>query len=214
MSLRIIIADDHQVARIGMKVVIESHAAGWVVAQANGPEELLNALSQTPCDALVTDLNMPHPTQPDGVAMLQRIHALYPNLPIVVLTMSQNLGLLRRAYAAGARGVLDKASSLNELPDAIHTVCRQLQSYIGWDIQRRCERLGVPTPITAPIKPLSGAERYVLRLLADGLSLAQIARRTQRKPNTVSRQKIEAMKKLGAANDMELMELLRTDAWH
>lgn len=208
MLLRIIIADDHHVARIGIQVVIESSGAGRIVAQANAPGELLQALQHHPCDILITDLSMPDPTEPDGVAMLQQIRSRYPQLPIILLTATRNLALLRQAHTAGAKGLLDKTSSLQELPQAIRAVTRN-QTYIGTGIHQRCEQLGGSTCLSAPTKPLSTREQQVLRMLAEGMSLAQIARCIKRRRNTVSRQKIEAMRKLGVVNDMELMTLLR-----
>lgn len=207
MRLRIILADDHPVVRIGARALIESSGVGEVTAEANNPDELLQALEDHPCDVLVTDFAMPGGQQPDGFAMLGLIRRRHPDLPILMLSMANNLGILRMAVSAGVLGLIDKASSLDELPQALQTVHRGAP-YVSRGLKERIAELGSES-VSAGGKQPSPREIEVLRLLASGLSVTEIAAQLSRSVTTISRQKGDAMRKLGISNDAELFEFLR-----
>ncbi|WP_149193299.1 response regulator transcription factor [Luteimonas suaedae] len=209
MSLRIIVADDHHVVRIGARAVIESSGVGAIVAEATNPDELLQALAAHPCDVLVTDFSMPGSQQADGFPMIGLIRRQYPDLPILMLSAASNLGILRMVASAGVLGLVDKTSSMEELPVAIQTVHRGA-SYVSQTLRQRVAETG-DTRVTedAPKRP-SPRETEVLRLLASGLTVSQIAERLHRGITTISRQKRDAMRKLGLKNDAELFDYLRS----
>lgn len=208
MRLRIILADDHPVVRIGARALIEHSGVGEVVAEANGTDELLQALEAHPCDVLVTDFAMPGGQQADGFAMLGLIRRRYPDLPILMLSMANNLGILRMVAQLGVLGLIDKASSLDELPMALQTVHRG-SPYVSQGLKERIAKLESEAVLGESAKQPSPREREVLRLLASGLSVTQIAAQLHRSVTTISRQKGDAMRKLGIGNDAELFEYLR-----
>ena len=72
--LRVIIADDHPIVRIGQKVVIEANGKCKVVGEADGPDQLLAMVASQPCDVLVTDFAMPGNQQADGYGLLGLLH--------------------------------------------------------------------------------------------------------------------------------------------
>ena len=209
MRLRIILADDHPVVRIGARALIENSGVGDVTAEANNPDELLQALEDQPCDVLVTDFSMPGGQQPDGFAMLGQIRRKYPDLPILMLSMANNLGILRMAVSAGVLGLIDKASSLDELPQALQTVHRGAP-YVSKGLKERIAELGSEAVAPGAKQP-SPREGEVLRLLSSGLSVTEIAAQLNRSVTTISRQKGDAMRKLGIGNDAELFEFLRNE---
>lgn len=209
MRLRIILADDHPVVRIGARALIENSGVGEVIAEANNPDELLQALEDQLCDVLVTDFAMPGGQQPDGFAMLGVIRRKYPDLPILMLSMASNLGILRMAVSTGVLGLIDKASSLDELPQALQTVHRRAP-YVSRGLKERIAELGSET-VTGGAKQPSPREGEVLRLLSSGLSVTEIAAQLNRSITTISRQKGDAMRKLGISNDAELFEFLRNE---
>lgn len=209
MRHRIILADDHPVVRIGARALIENSGVGDVTAEANNPDELLQALEDQPCDVLVTDFAMPGGQQPDGFAMLGQIRRKYPDLPILMLSMANNLGILRMAVSAGVLGLIDKASSLDELPQALQTVHRGVP-YVSKGLKERIAELGSEAVAPGAKQP-SPREGEVLRLLSSGLSVTEIAAQLNRSVTTISRQKGDAMRKLGIGNDAELFEFLRNE---
>ncbi|HEV7272160.1 response regulator transcription factor [Pseudoxanthomonas sp.] len=210
MRVRVILADDHPVVRIGAKALIENSGVADVVAEASGTDELFKALDETVCDVLVTDFSMPGGQQPDGLAMLSYIRRRHPKLPILMLSMANNLGILRLVAAQGVLGLIDKAASLDELPMAIQTVHRG-STYVSRGLKDRIAEIGSEAVTPAGTKAPSPREMEVLRLLATGLTVTQIAAQLHRSVTTISRQKSDAMRKLGIHNDAELFEFLREE---
>ncbi|WP_368563438.1 response regulator [Pseudoxanthomonas sp. UTMC 1351] len=210
MRLRIILADDHPVVRIGARAVIEASGVGDIVAEASGTDELLSALSTHTCDVLVTDFSMPGGQQADGFAMIELIRRRYPTLPILMLSMASNLGILRMVVGAGVLGLVDKSASMDELPTAIQTVHRG-SPYVSRTLKQRVAELGTEGVSANGKKSPSPRESEVLRLLASGMTVTQIAEQLHRSVTTISRQKSDAMRKLGIKNDAELFEFLKTE---
>jgi two-component system, NarL family, captular synthesis response regulator RcsB len=211
MRLRIILADDHPVVLIGARAVISESGVGEVVAEAGTTDELMQMLTTTPCDVLVTDYSMPGSVAPDGFTMIQAIRRKYPNLPILMLSVASNLGILRMVANAGVLGLVDKTSSMKELPLAIQTIHRGVP-YISRSLRDKIDENGT-SAIEPASRNLSPREHEVLRLLAAGLSVSEIARSLNRSLTTISRQKGDAMRKLGLSNDAELFQFLSSDGF-
>ncbi|MCO5363784.1 response regulator transcription factor [Pseudomonas alliivorans] len=207
--LRIILADDHPIFLIGLRVVIEQDNAATVVAQASNPDELLAALNGHDCDVLVTDFMMPVEQQNDGLRLLQRIRRDFPDLPVVVVTTLTNAGLFQAMLDLNVQGLLSKASVAGELPAAIESV-RRGQVFLADSVRRVLQdarQLGPDSPLA--LEQLSPRELEVLRLLSAGHAVGRIATRLNRSKQTVSAQKVSAMRKLGLANDAALFIYLQ-----
>ncbi|MDQ0650569.1 response regulator transcription factor [Pseudomonas cedrina] len=204
--IRIIIADDHPIVRVGQKVVIEASGKCKVVGEADGPDQLLALLKCTPCDVIVTDFAMPGDQQVDGYGLLGLLHRQYPKVPMIVVTMFANVATLRAAMAHGAKSVLAKSASARELPLAIHSVC-QGRTLISECLRVQLEQACVAQPTQAP--QLSGKEQEVVRLLASGLTVSEIAARANRSISTISKQKSTAMQRLCISTDVDLFAYAR-----
>ncbi|MBD7954315.1 response regulator [Stenotrophomonas sp. Sa5BUN4] len=209
MELRIILADDHPIVLIGARAVIESSGVGRVVAEASGTTELLQVLGDHACDVLVTDFAMPGGEQADGIAMLSLIRRRYPALPIVMLSMASNIGILRLVHSIGVLGLIDKSSSLREIPDAI-LAAKRGQPYICRGITSRLNDFGESDSIAFAGKQPTPKELEVMRLLGTGLTVTEIAAKLNRSVTTISRQKGDAMRKLGVTNEAEFFAFLRS----
>ncbi|MGV8916350.1 MAG: response regulator [Pseudomonas sp.] len=208
-TLRVILADDHPIFLIGLRVVLEQDPLVKVVAQASSPGELTKCLKDHACDVLVTDFMMPADQQNDGLRLLERVRRHYPQLPIVVVTMLNNAALFRDMLALGINGLLSKASLAGELPAAIQSI-RNHQIYVAdsvTQVMQDAGEYGAETLI--PYEQLSPKESEVLRLLAAGRSVGEIAAYLNRSKQTVSAQKVNAMRKLGLANDSALFIYLQ-----
>lgn len=211
MHLRIIVADDHPIVRIGARALIEKAGVGYIIAEASSPDELFSVLENHECDVLVTDFAMPGGAQPDGFVMIRTIRRRYPSLPILMLSMASNIGVLRTVMSLGVRGLIDKGSSLEELPQALRTVHRGLQ-YLSSGLRERISEMGEAASTGAGKGP-TPREIEVLRLLASGMSITEISIQLNRSKTTISRQKGDAMKKIGASNDAELFAFLRNEGY-
>lgn len=208
MSLRIIIADDHPVVRIGTRAVIESSGVGRMVGEADSAQALMTLLASQPCDLLVTDYSMPGSLQADGFAMIGMIRRRHPDLPVLMLSVSSNLAILRMVLDSGVLGLVDKSSSMDELPQAIQAVYRG-QPYISRSLRERVEAAGSWRMREGDGKPLSPREVEVLRLLGTGMTVKEISLLLHKSVSTISRQKGDAMLKLGLKGDAELFDYLR-----
>lgn len=208
MSLRVVLADDHPVILLGARAMIESSGVGQVVAQVSNPDELMATLASTHCDVLVTDFAMPGSRQTDGYTLIKQLRRQYPHLPIVVLTMMNNPATLRRLATAGVLGLLEKGASTEELPVAILAAAKR-RPYFSAALRQKIEEAeGTVTGYGGDVR-LSPREMEVIRLLASGKNVTEIAKDMHRSITTISRQKGDAMRKLGISSNAELYAYAR-----
>src|SRR5574338_423410 len=171
--ITILTADDHPLIRDGLAAVLRAEAGLQVVAEASNGEEAIEAYERLHPDIVLMDLRMP---VMDGLAATRAILGDDPNARIIVLTTYDGDEDIHRALAAGARGYLLKDMMRTELLNVIRAVARG---------QR-----GIPAPVAArlaehtPRIGLTPRELEVLRLVADGLSNAQIGERIGRTEGT------------------------------
>jgi DNA-binding NarL/FixJ family response regulator len=172
--ITILTADDHPLIRDGLAAVLRAESGLQVVAEAANGEEAIEAYARLRPDIVLMDLRMP---VMDGLTATRAILADDPNARIIVLTTYDGDEDIHRALAAGARGYLLKDMMRTELLNVIRAVARG---------QR-----GIPAPVAArlaehtPRIGLTPRELEVLRLVADGLSNAQVAERIGRTEGTV-----------------------------
>lgn len=206
MKLKVILADDHTVVRLGLRLMLKSSGIAEVVAEAISPSELLHKISTTHCDVVVTDFCMPDDRGRDGLSLIQRLTRLYPKIPVIVITALHNAGLLRSALKQGAQGLISKESATTELTLALHAVSKG-RTYVDKGFQTILSDHVAPH---GDHPPLTAAEIEVLRLFAyEGLSVQQIATRLHRSYKTISRHKRSAQAKLGLNTNQELLDYCR-----
>ena len=173
-EITIMTADDHPLIRDGLAAVLRAETDLQVVAEVANGEEAIEAYARLRPDIVLMDLRMP---VMDGLTATHAILADDPNARIIVLTTYDGDEDIHRALSAGARGYLLKDMMRTDLIGAIRAVHRG---------QR-----GIPAPVAArlaehtPRIGLTPRELEVLRLVADGLSNAQIAERIGRTEGTV-----------------------------
>ena len=205
--LRVIIADDHPIVRIGQKVVIEANGKCKVVGEADGPDQLLALVAHQSCDVLVTDFAMPGNQQADGYGLLGLLHRQYPQVPVILVTMFANIATLRASFAHGAKAIVAKSASARELPQAIKAVCGG-QTFVSECLRQQMVEAGSQDQQAEP--QLSGKEREVVRMLASGMTVSQIAARVNRSISTISKQKSTAMSRLCISTDVDLFAYARS----
>lgn len=202
MSFKIILADDHPLILTGIRSLIAHNQPGCeVVAEAHQVSELLNTLQQHSCDLLITDFSMPGDERSDGLTMIQQLKRDYPTLPILVLTQIHNAGILQSLLQLGVSGVLLKKAVISELSDAIRQILSG-HSYIGNSVKTLLAEAGLDHHTTSI--QLTPKESEVVRLLASGMSVTQVAEYLHRSVKTISTQKKSAMLRLGLQSDSAL----------
>lgn len=202
MSFKIILADDHPLILTGIRSLIAHNQPDCeVVAEAHQVSELLNTLQQHSCDLLITDFSMPGDERSDGLTMIQQLKRDYPTLPILVLTQIHNAGILQSLLQLGVSGVLLKKAVISELSDAIRQILSG-HSYIGSSVKTLLAEAGLDHQ--TGLVQLTPKESEVVRLLAGGMSVTQVAEYLHRSVKTISTQKKSAMLRLGLQSDSAL----------
>ncbi|HEF4757820.1 TPA: response regulator transcription factor [Pseudomonas putida] len=204
--MRVIIADDHPVVRIGLRMLIDLSGTCVIVGEADGPDSLLGLLSTTPCDLLITDFSMPGNLQSDGLKMLSRVRRGYPRMRIILVTMHTHVTTLRAALAQGVMGVIAKGASAKDLPMAIKSV-GQGRRFVSESLRAALEKVDAQAQTTA--SALSAKELEVVRMLASGMTVSEIAGYFKRSVSTISKQKNMAMQRLGISTDVDLFAYAR-----
>jgi DNA-binding NarL/FixJ family response regulator len=197
---RIIIADDHTLFRIGLKQMLESFDGVSVVAEAANAAQTLDVVQGVAADLLVSDLTMPGTC---GTQLIEQLHRQHPSLPILILSMHDEPATVRRALQAGASGYLTKESS----PAMLQAAVRQVAAGERFIPPALAETLAFESvrPRGLPHETLSQRERQIFKLIAQGVSLNQIAEQLHLSPKTVTTHKTHLMEKLGIANNAELI---------
>jgi two-component system capsular synthesis response regulator RcsB len=187
-----------------MRIIINACRQCEVVAEADGVDSLMSVLSNTPCDLLITDFSMPGGQQVDGLTMLGTLRRLYPAMPVILVTMFSSVVTIRAVLAQGAMGIVAKNASESELPVAINAVGKG-RRYISESLR---ELLG-SADNQLEESPLSAKEFEVVRMLANGMTVSEIAHQVNRSVSTISKQKKMAMLRLGVSTDVELFAYTR-----
>jgi two-component system capsular synthesis response regulator RcsB len=203
MTIRVIAVDDHDAVIAGVKGLLEREPNIKIVGTAKGPTQLMDILTDLECDVLFTDLSMPRDGRPDGIQMIELIRRQYPRVAVVVLTMLTNPVTLRAALKCGVIGLCDKASVGEDLVEAARCAAG------GRTFLSKCFS-DVLEDAAATDETLSPHEAEVVRLFGEGLSVADIAVRLVRSKQTISRQKRDAMRKLGLDSDGQLIAYARS----
>jgi DNA-binding NarL/FixJ family response regulator len=181
--VRLLIADDHDAFRDGLRALIHSIDGVDLVGEARRGDEAVTLAASLQPDAILMDLNMPGL---DGVEATRQIVATSPHIAILVLTMYEDDESVFAALRAGARGYLLKGADRGELVRAIRAVISG-EAIFGPAIARRLMTFFATRPAAASIAfpELTEREREILGLIARGLSNADITGRLVVSPKTV-----------------------------
>jgi len=189
MNLRVLVADDHLIVRLGLVALIDGESDMQVVAQAANGREALDQFRTHRPDVTLIDLRMPGE---DGVYAIEAIREVEPSARIIVLTIHKGDDAVYRALQAGAKGYLLKNVAGDELLAAI----RKVHAGESWIPPEIAERMAARLLQV----PLSAREIEVVKLIAQGLSNKRIADHLQLGESTVRTHVASLMTKLGADN--------------
>jgi len=199
--IRIIIADDHAAIRRGVKDILADEADMEIGAEASTAQELLDLVRKQAWDAVVLDISLPGRS---GLEVLGELKQERPSLPVLVHTMHPEDQFAVRALRAGAAGYLTKDSPPAELVKALRKIVAG-GKYVG---QSLAEKLAVNVDANmdrAPHEALSDREFQVLRLLASGKTVSEIADGLSLSVKTISTYRSRILDKMKMKNNAELM---------
>ena len=175
MTIRVALADDHRMLLDALITVLASEPDLQVVGVANdGPSTIKLAQDEAP-DVLVLDISMPGT---NGVDVARQLHKENPKIKVLALSAYLDKRFVHEMLKAGAMGYVTKTAALTDLPRAIRAVVSG-QNFLSAEITAAVVgELAPPSAAAAPpLSALSPREREVLRLVADGVRTAEIARR-------------------------------------
>jgi len=199
--IRLLLADDENLIRSALAVLLGMEEDLEVVAQArSGDEALAMARAHRP-DVAVLDLQMPGL---DGIAVAEALRSELPSCASVLVTSHGRPGHVKRALAAGVRGFLPKTVSAQVLADVVRSVSTGGR-YVDPELAAEA--------ISAGDSPLTPREADVLELAAGGAPVEEIAARAHLSPGTVRNYLSAAAAKLGAVNRHAAVEVARRHGW-
>lgn len=199
--MKILLADDHTVVRHGLKQILADEFKRATFGEARNAQEALDLVWKDNWDVVVLDITMPGRS---GLEVLREIKKSKPRLPVLVLSMHPENQFAVRVLKRGASGYMTKESAAGELVGAIKkvlaggryvsaTLAEKLATYLASDNQK------------APQELLSDREFQVLRLIASGKIVSEIARELSLSVKTISTYRTRILEKMGLRNNAELM---------
>ena len=200
--LRVLIVDDHPVVRRGLKEILAEAPDVADVGEAGDPQQARDLASSHRWDVVVLDLGLPGR---GGLEVLKDLHQDQPKLPVLILSMQAEDQYAVRALRAGAAGYLTKEAAPSNLLDAIRKVTAGGRYISPAVAEQLATQLTVDA--TRPLhESLSDREFEVLRLIASGRTVGDIADQLSLSVKTISTYRARILEKMGMNNNAELMQ--------
>jgi DNA-binding NarL/FixJ family response regulator len=196
MSIKLLIADDHEVVRSGLKSLLNGTDIKIVAEAATGDQAIKLSLKHEP-DVVLMDIQMP---EGDGLNALGRIKLDRPNMPILILSTYDNPTYVARAVALGASGFLLKGISRDKLIEAIQLAATGQSAWTRDELRRVTGALATPRLAADVEVPLTQRESEVLRQLAYGLTNKEIALALHISYETVKEHVQHILRKIGVTD--------------
>ncbi|WP_334042413.1 response regulator transcription factor [Burkholderia ambifaria] len=201
-KINVVFVNDRPLACAGMQHIAHDNNAIKLVGSYKTTDELVRELPAIQCDVAVIDYSVHGHTSQQGLSLLSYLQRVYPKLRVVILLAHENPVLIRSILRGGVTSIISKFDDLGHVVSAIH-VCHGGGSYLSPMIKRVIDSSDGDKE--AADYQLTCRETEVLRLFFSGMSISQIAAKLHKGKQTVSAQKMNAMKKLGLKNDIELI---------
>jgi len=200
-KIRIAIADDHQLFRNGLKILLGAFPAFEVVAEASNGNELLKQLSRSQADIILMDISMP---EKDGIEATAEVSKLYPDTKVVALSMYGEEEYYYSIVDAGAKGFILKDSDINEVKEAIETVYKG-GNYFSQELLYHVIRKMKNREQEVKSSSLSKREKEILLKICEGLSNHEIAETLFISKRTVDKHRANLLAKTNSKNTASLI---------
>src|SRR5664280_547475 len=204
--MHILLADDHAVVRRGLKDILADALPGARFSEAGSGDEVLSRLAGSQDGMLVLDINMPGRS---GLDVLRDVKRTYPRLPVIILSVQPEDQYAMRCLRAGAAAYINKDSAPEELALAIKKILGGGR-YVS---PRLAEKLvaQIDEPIDKPLhESLSDREHEVMRMIASGVPLTEIADKLHVSVKTISTYRARIMEKMQMKSNADLTRYAMT----
>jgi two-component system invasion response regulator UvrY len=198
--VRIIIADDHPVFREGLRKILSKEVDLEIVFEAESGEELLGEIDNLEFDLIILDVGLPGRS---GIDILADIRKTHPKIPVLIFSMHPEERFALRAIKAGANAYLSKEEKAEKLIEAIHTI-KTGRKYITPTIAEKLANTIDKNIEKAPHENLSTREFEVMRMIAIGKSVREIAEDLSISVNTVNTYRMRVLDKMDFNSNMDL----------
>jgi DNA-binding NarL/FixJ family response regulator len=204
--VRILLADDHEIVRRGLRGLLEAHPDWEVCAEAENGREAVDRARESRPDVAVLDLSLP---ELNGLEATRRIRRESPNTEVLVFTVHDSEELVFEALAVGARGYVLKSDGASHLIDAVEALAKHrpffnsdvMKMIVEGYVRERAE----PSSSIGPANDLTRREREVVKLLAEGRGNQEIASELGISVKTVETHRAAIMRKLGFRSIVDLV---------
>ncbi len=196
MSKKLLIVDDHEVIRLGLRMLLEKTDIE-IVGEASSAAEALEAINQLQPDAVLLDIRM---EGGDGLNALGRLKLDHPDLPIVLFSAYDNPTYIARAVALGASGYVLKSAPTERLIEALETAFTGASAWTREELRRVTGALATPRLSQDIEVPLTQRESEVLRQMALGLTNKEIAKMLGISYETVKEHVQHILRKIGVTD--------------
>lgn len=199
--IKIAIADDHQFIREGIKKVVDRKIDLKIVGEAENGIELFEILEEETPDILILDISMPGKS---GLELLKQISKIYPNLPVLILSIHPEDRFAIRALKAGAYGYLNKACISDDLIKAIRKITTENRKYITNEV---ANQLASQVDINNSVprhEELSDREFQVLCMIASGNKVKDIANELSLNTQTIHTYRNRIKEKMNLTSNVEM----------
>lgn len=198
--IKILIADDHAIVRKGLKQIVAETSDMVVTDEARDGHEVLDKVSKNDFDVVVLDISMPGPS---GLDILKQIKSENSELPVLILSIYPEKQYAVRAFKASASGYLTKESAPDELIGAIRKVSGG-GKYISSSLAEKLV-LDMNVDLENPAhETLSDREFQVMRMIAKGKMIKDIAEQLHLSPKTISTYRSRILEKMNMKNNEEI----------
>ena len=190
--IRVILADDHTLVRAGIRALLEKLQGVAVVGEAGDGREVLSLVAKHRPDVVLMDIAMPGL---NGLEAAERLAKEFPDVRVIILSMHPNEEYVWRALKAGAAGYLLKKAATAELASALQRVARG-ENYLSQEISTRLPKsfpLDGVANRKSPLEQLTGRQREILQLIAEGQNTKGIAEILKVSPKTIEYHRLKLM---------------------
>jgi two-component system invasion response regulator UvrY len=201
--ISVLIVDDHELVRTGIRRVLDDVPGIKVQAEAESGEEALKLVRKKRPDVVLMDVSMPGI---GGLEATHKLNSIYPDLPVIILTVHTDDPFPSSLLKAGASGYLHKGCKVEEIVAAIKEV-HAGGRYIGTAIAQNLALSLLPGNEGSPFDNLSQREMQVMLMLVQGEKVRDISEKLHLSPKTVSTYRSRLFEKLGVRNDADLTRL-------
>jgi two-component system invasion response regulator UvrY len=201
--IRLLVVDDHELVRIGLRHMLADYPAIQIVGEAADGEAALRLNRELRPDVVLLDICLPGLS---GFEVTSRLKQSNPQLGIIILSVHEKAPYPERMLEAGASGYLSKGCPVPELVQAIQTVARGGR-HIGARVAQNMALNLLPGGPSSPFDELSPREMEVMLMLADGKKVVDIAETMHLSPKTVATYKYRIFDKLNTRNDVDMTRM-------